>query len=162
MPLPSPYRSLSLTRRTGLVSHEITTSRDVRDNFIARIVSRGGGFRAEKLRSWPPEQLAREVVRHGMETLQDELMLLQTLYVELEPGLQIAFLDAAGVRRDGAMIPDDLEVPFADVATVRRAAAALMEQFGEDDALHYLRTIALYNTDAWPGLTTYLAEHTGE
>ena len=120
-------------------------------------MARGGGFRAEKLREWPPEQLAREVCRYGLETLQDELSLLQSLYVELEPGLQIAFLEAAGVPHDGSMIPEDLKTPFADVATVRKAALALLEQHGED-ARHYLQTIALYNTDAWPGLTALLVE----
>lgn len=157
MPLASPYRSLPATRRIGLVAHDITSSRESRDSYIRRIVARGGGFRAEKLREWPADQLAREIVRHGMETLQDELGLLQTLYVELEPGLQIAFLEAAGVPHNGAMIPDDLKLPFADAASVRRAALALLEQFG-DDARHYLRTIALYNTDAWPGLTVLLVE----
>ncbi|MEO5798326.1 MAG: hypothetical protein ABIZ70_07375 [Gemmatimonadales bacterium] len=157
MPQLSPYRTLPQARRIGLVAHDISSSRDSKNSYIQRIVSRGGGFRAEKLREWAPEQLAREVVRHGLESLQDELTLLQTLYVELEPGLQIAFLDLAGVRRDGANIPDDLKMPFADVATVRKAALTLLEQQGED-ARHYLHTIALYNTDAWPGLTAVLGE----
>lgn len=157
MPQLSPYRSLSQARRVGLVAHDIASSRDSRDSYIRRIIARGGGFRAEKLREWEPEQLAREIVRHGLETLQDELTLLQTLYVELEPGLQIAFLDLTGVPRDGAMIPDDLKAPFADVPTVRLAALALLEQYG-DDARHYLQTIARYNTDAWPGLTALLIE----
>lgn len=157
MPQPSPYRSLPATRRIGLVTHDISSSRESRDGYIRRIVARGGGFRAEKLRAWPPEQLAREIVRHSLETLHDELGLLQTLYVELEPGLQIAFLELAGVRHEGAMIPDNLKPPFADAATVRHAAQALVDQYG-DDARHYLRTIALYNADAWPGLAVLLEE----
>lgn len=157
MPQMSPYRSLPQARRIGLVTHEILSSRDSKQSYIQRIVARGGGFRAEKLRDWPPEQLAREVVRHGLETVTDELTLLQTLYVELEPGLQVAFLESAGVPHDGAMIPDDLKPPFADMPTVRKAAIALQEQYG-DDARHYLHTIALYNTDAWPGLTAWLVE----
>jgi hypothetical protein len=88
MSLPSPYRSLPVARRIGLLVHDISTNRESRDGYIRRIVARGGGFRAEKLRAWPPQQLAREIVRHGLETLQDEVGLLQTLYVELEPGLQ--------------------------------------------------------------------------
>ena len=160
MSLPSPYRSLPVARRIGLVAHDISTNRESRDGYIRRIVARGGGFRAEKLRAWPPQQLAREIVRHGLETLQDEVGLLQTLYVELEPGLQVAFLELAGVPHDGAMIPDDLKAPFAEASAVRRAALALLEQHG-DDARHYLHTIALYNTDAWPGLTPVLMEGEG-
>ncbi|MEP6589990.1 MAG: hypothetical protein ABJC19_02300 [Gemmatimonadota bacterium] len=158
MALPSPYRQLSAPRRVGLVAHDLSSSRPSRDAYIAKIVARGGGFRAEKLRQWPADQLAREIVRHGLESLQDELGLLQTLYVELEPGLQIAFLEAAGVPHDGAMIPEDLAVPFAEPARVRQAAEQLLADFGED-ARHYLRTIALYNTEAWPGLTAFLDEH---
>lgn len=157
----SPYRSLPAARRIGLVTHDISTSRESRDGYIRKLVARGGGFRAEKLREWPPQQLAREIVRFGLETLQDELGLLQTLYVELEPGLQIAFLELAGVPHDGAMIPDDLKNPYADVATVRSAALALLDQFG-DDARHYLQTIALYNSDAWPGLSGVLMEGAGK
>ena len=156
----SPYRSLPAARRIGLVTHDISTSRESRDGYIRKLVARGGGFRAEKLREWPPQQLAREIVRFGLETLQDELGLLQTLYVELEPGLQIAFLELAGVPHDGAMIPDDLKNPYADVAAVRKAALALLDQFG-DDARHYLQTIALYNPDAWPGLSVVLMEGAG-
>jgi hypothetical protein len=55
------------------------------------------------------------------------------------------------------MIPDDLKAPFAEGAAVRRAALALLQQHG-DDARHYLHTIALYNTDAWPGLSAVLME----
>jgi hypothetical protein len=157
MSQPSPYRSLPTARRIGLVAHDISSSREARDGYIRRIVARGGGFRAEKLREWSPEQLAREIVRFGLETLQDELGLLQLLYVDLEPGLQIAFLELAGVPHDGAKIPDDLKNPYANQAIVQRAAVALLDQFG-DDALHYLHTIALYNTDAWPGLTVVLEE----
>lgn len=153
----SPYRSLSAPRRVALVAQEIAASRDARDGYIQKIVAKGGGFRAEKLRQWQPEQLAREVVRHGLESLQDELGLLQMLYVELEPGLQVAFLEAAGVKHDGALIPEELQPPFAPADKVRSAAEALLRDFGED-ARHYLRTIALYNTEAWPGLTAFLVE----
>lgn len=160
MPAATPYRTLSPAQRLVLVTHDISHNRPSRDGYISRIVARGGGFRADKLRRWPAEQLAREVVRYNLETPQDELNLLVALYVELEPQLQIAFLDAAGVSHDGGSIPDSLALPYADADRVRRAADALITQHG-DDARRYLRTIALYNGDAWPGLLDRVADHAG-
>ena len=152
----SPYRTLSAERRLSLVTHEITNNRQSRDGYIARIVSRGGGFRPEKLRKWPADQLAREVVRHNLESFQDELGLMVLLYVELEPTIQITFLDTLGVEHNNGSIPEGLEPPFADAVQIRGAAEALVGEFG-DDARRYLRTIAMYNAEAWPGLTDIVA-----
>ena len=147
----SPYRTLGAPQRLALVTHDIAGSREARDSYVRVMVARGGGFRPEKLRKWPADQLAREVVRHNLETPHDELRLMVNLYVELEPALQIQFLDATGVRRDGASIPEDLEPPFAEASRIRAAAEALIAGHG-DDARRYLRTIAMYNGEAWPGL----------
>ena len=122
MATPSPYRSLSPERRTALVTHAIKASRDSRAIFMHRLASRPGGFRAVTLQSWPPDKLAREVVRLKAETSQDEFDLLHLLYVELEPAIQVAFLDAAGVPHEDARMPDDLEVPYTDAESVERAA----------------------------------------
>ena len=156
MAISSPYRTLPAERRIALVTHEITSNRQSRDGYIARIVSRGGGFRPEKLRKWPADQLAREVVRHNLESFQDELALMVLLYVELEPAIQTSFLDALGVAHTNGSIPEGLEPPFADAAKVAGAAAGLVAQFG-DDARRYLRTIAMYNGEAWPGLGEVVA-----
>lgn len=156
MATPSPYRTLSAAQRLSLVTQDIASSHEARDTFIRAMVARGGGFRPEKLRKWPADQLAREVVRHNLETPHDELRLMVTLYVELEPALQIEFLDAAGVPRDGASIPEDLEPPFADAVRVRTAAEALIAHHG-DEARRYLRTIVLYHEIAWPGLAEMMA-----
>ena len=147
----SPYRALPADKRQALVLHDISTNRDSREAYVQRIVKRGGGFRLETVRKRTNEQLAREIVRFGLETAQDEVGLLQTLYVELEPEIQIAFLEATRVPHEGANIAEELETPFADAETVRAAARALIESHG-DAARHYLRTIALYNSAAWPGL----------
>lgn len=155
----SPYRSLPPDRRVALVTHQIGNQREARDAYIQRILSRGGGFRRDTLRKWPPGQLAREIVRAGLETPHDELGLLLTLYVELEPAIQIAFLDATGVPHDGANIPEDLPLPYTDADTVRKAATALVAAHG-DDARRYLVTIATYNGEAWPGLDQVLTELT--
>ena len=115
--------------------------------------ARGGGFRAATLQSWPPDRLAREVVRLGAETPADELDLLQMLYVELEPGIQATFLDAAGVPHEGAVIPESLDVPYADADGVRRGAEAVRAAHG-DEGERYLRTLARYAADAWPGIAS--------
>ncbi len=151
MSLPSPYRSLPVERRLALVTHDITASRESRDAYIQRLVARGGGFRPETLRKWKVEQLAREIVRRNIETLQDEVGMLQALYVELEPQIQIQFLDAAGVAHQNGQIPEDLTAPFAQPDAIGRAAQLVQETHG-DDGRRYLRTIALYNGEAWPGL----------
>lgn len=147
----SPYRALPPARRLALMTHALNADRAVRNAYVQRLVARGGGFRAETLKKWPVDQLAREIIRRNVEGPQDELQLLLLLYVEIEPIYQTTFLEATGVPHDGANIADDLPTPFADQATVRKAAEALIAQFG-DDARHYLRTIALYNGAAWPGL----------
>jgi hypothetical protein len=151
MAIPSPYRTLPPARRTALVTHEINANRQSRDGYIAQIVARGGGFRPEKLRKWPAEQLAREVVRHNLETFQDELALMVLLYVELEPELQMTFLDRLGVPHDRGSIPEGLAPPFAAAGPIAAAAAELVMRYG-DDGRRYLRTIAMYNDEAWPGL----------
>jgi hypothetical protein len=157
MPTLSPYRTLPADRRISLVAHDIASNRDSRDGYIGRIVARGGGFRPEKLRKWPPEQLAREVVRHNLETAHDELGLMIALYIELEPAIQIAFLDAAGVAHQEGSMAAELEPPFADAVVIENAAQGLVDRFG-DDARRYLRTIALYNADGWPGLGDIVGE----
>lgn len=149
--MKTPYRTLPVERRLELVTHEISSHREVRDRFIASIVARGGGFRPEKLRKWPAERLAREVVRHNLETAQDELGLMVTLYVELDPSIQIAFFDSAGVTHQNGSMVEDAEPPFAAEDRVREAARVVEERFGEDGR-RYLRTIALYNGAGWPGL----------
>ena len=157
MPPVSPYRSLPADRRLALVTHDIAAHRQSREGYIQRIVSRGGGFRRETHRKWTPAQLAREIVRANLKTPQDELGLLQTLYVEVEPAIQVAFLEATHVAHEGASIPDDLKPPYTDAATVKSAAIALVKAHG-DDGRRYLQTIALYNADAWPGIGEVLAE----
>jgi hypothetical protein len=153
----SPYRSLPASKRLELVLHDLTTSKDARALYIQRMVARGGGFRPVTLRAWSLEKLAKEIVRLNLETFQDELGMLQTLYVEKEPELQIAFLDAAGVAHKDGHIPEDLEVPFASAELVAGAAKHLLAQHGEDGK-RYLRTIALYNGEAWPGLLQVIGE----
>ena len=151
MPTPSPYRSLPSERRLVLVTHAINTSREARALYVQRLISRGGGFRAVTLNSWPAEKLAREVVRMKAEQPQDELELLHLLYVELEPAIQITFLDAAGVAHEHGVMAEDLQPPLADEPAVRLAAAAAVEQHGADGA-RYLHTLARYSADAWPGI----------
>lgn len=157
---PSPYRSLPAARRVALITHLLRTTREARVLFIQRLVSRGGGFRAATLQSWPPDRLAREVVRLNAESASDELDLLHLLYVELEPAIQSTFLDAAGVRHENGKMPDDLEPPYADEAAVRRGAAAVHAAHGED-GLRYLRTLARYSADGWPGIAAATAELEG-
>ena len=152
----SPYRSLPAARRVALLTHVLTTHRETRALYIQRLVAKGGGFRAVTMQPWPAERIAREVVRLNAESAQDEIELLQLLYVDLEPGIQITMLDAAGVKHDGGKIDETLEPPYGDGAAVARGAVAVREQHG-DDGLHYLKTIARYNLAAWPGLDAYLA-----
>src|SRR5688500_11974899 len=151
MATPSPYRSLPAARRVALVTHAITASREARAAYAARLVARGGGFRAATVQGWPADRLAREVVRLGAESASDELDLLQMLYVELEPDIQATFLDAAGVPHTNGAMPEDLAPPFADEAAVRRGAAAVRERHGEDGE-RYLRTLARYASEGWPGI----------
>lgn len=154
---PSPYRSLSPERRTALVTHAIKASRDSRAIFMHRLASRPGGFRTVTLQSWPADKLAREVVRLKAESSQDEFDLLHLLYVELEPSIQVAFLDAAGVPHEDARMPDDLEAPYTDAESVARAAGVVRAQFAEEGE-RYLRTLARYNPEGWPGITALIAD----
>jgi hypothetical protein len=147
----SPYRSLPSDRRLAVVTHFIKSSPQARELYIQRMASRPGGFRAVTLRSWPPDRLATEVVRLNAQTPQDELDLLHLLYVELEPAIQITFLDAAGVPHENGRMAEDLEIPYADEAAVARAASAVRAQHGEDGE-RYLRTLARYSPVAWPGI----------
>jgi hypothetical protein len=151
MPNPSPYRSLPVERRQALLLHAITMSREARALYTQRLISRGGGFRAITLNSWPADKLAREIVRMKAEQPQDELDLLHVLYVQLEPMIQIDFLDAAGVAHEKGVMPDDLQPPFADEAAVRLASAKVLEQHGADGA-RYLHTLARYSATGWPGI----------
>ena len=157
MASPSPFRSLSPARRVALVTHALSASREARALYIQRLVSRGGGFRAVTLQAWPVDRLAREIVRLNAQSSQDELDLLQLLYVDLEPAIQITFLDAAGVRHEEGRIPEELGTPYADAASVRRAAAKVREVHGSDGE-HYLRTLARYGREAWPGIEGVVAE----
>ena len=160
MATPSPYRSLAHERRLALVTHAVKSSRESRAVFIQRLASRPGGFRLVTLQSWPADKLAGEVVRLKAETIQDEFDLLHLLYVELEPEIQVAFLDAAGVPHEGGRMPDDLEAPYTDAAAVARAAAVVRERFGDEGA-RYLRTLARYNPNGWPGITEVVADLEG-
>ena len=157
MATPSPYRSLPAEKRVALVTYALKANRDTRAAYVDRIVSKGRGFRAVTLLSWPADRLAREVVRLGVETPTDELDLLQLLYVEVEPQIQATFLDAAGVTHDNGRMPEDLEPPYADADAVRRGAAAVRETHG-DDGVRYLRTLDRYAREAWPGVEDVVAE----
>src|ERR1017187_3363394 len=119
MPNPSPYRSLLADRRVSLVLPALTTSREARALYTQRLISRGGGFRAVTLNSWPAEKLAREIVRMKAEQPQDELDLLHLLDSELEPPIQVPFLDAAGVAHEKGVMAEDLQPPFAGETAVR-------------------------------------------
>lgn len=152
----SPYRGLSPERRLALVTHAMKSSREGREQFIQRLVARGGGFRAATLRTWPIDKVAREIVRMKAESSNDELDLLQLLYLEVDPAIQITFLDAAGVEHENGKMPESLEPPYADADAVRRGAAAVRERHGED-GIHYLRTIELYSLDGWPGIDAIVA-----
>ena len=151
MPNPSPYRSLPAERRVALLMSAMTTSKEARLLYTQRLLARGGGFRAVTLNSWPAEKLAREIVRMKAEQPQDELDLLHLLYVQLEPAIQIDFLDTARVSHERGVMPEDLQPPFADEAAVKLASAKVIEQHGEDGA-RYLHTLARYSAAGWPGI----------
>jgi hypothetical protein len=157
MPNPSPYRSLPAERRVSLLLRAITTNREARTLYTARLLARGGGFRAVTINAWPAEKLAREIVRMKAETPADELDLLHLLYVQLEPMIQIDYLDAAGVAHEKGVMPEDLQPPFANAAAVRVAAAKVLEQHGEDGA-RYLNTLARYSAAGWPGIDEVVAK----
>lgn len=125
--------------------------------YVQRLVARGGGFRAVTLQAWPAERLAREVVRLNAESPHDELDLLHTLYVELEPAVQRTFLDAAGVAHANGVMAESLEPPYADAEAVARGAVAVRAAHGEE-GVRYLRTLARYSPAAWPGVTDQVAD----
>jgi hypothetical protein len=152
MPTPSPYRSLPAARRVALVQAAVTRHREARAKFAQRLVARGGGFRLAAVLAWPTDRLAREVVRTAAEHAADELELLQLLYVDLEPGIQITFLDAAGVAHEQGVIADSLEPPFAGAEAVAAGVAAVRATHG-DEGERYLRTLGRYAAHAWPDLT---------
>lgn len=156
MSKPSPYRALPPERRLALVMHAMKSGREAREQFIQRLVARGGGFRAATLRTWPVDRVAKEIVRTKAETSNDELDLLQLLYLEVDPAIQITFLDAAGVEHENGKMPDSLEPPYADPDAVRRGAAAVRERHG-DDGIHYLRTIERYSLEGWPGINAIVS-----
>jgi hypothetical protein len=149
---PTPYRSLPAEKRVALVTHVIKASKEGRMIMIQRMMSRGG-FRPVTLQQWPAEKLAAEIVRTKAESGSDELDLLHLLYVELEPAIQSDFLDAAGVKHENGKIPEDLKSPYADEAGVKRGVAAVRAKHGEDGE-RYLRALARYAADAWPGITS--------
>ena len=151
MPSLSPYRTLSVERRVALVTYELKTQRDARAIFIQRLVARGGGYRPASFQNRPAEKLAQEVVRLKVESAQDELGLMQTLYVDLEPTIQSTFLDAAGVMHTKGRIDEEAEPPFCSADAVKAGAAATMAAHG-DEAARYLRTIQRYASESWPGL----------
>ncbi|HET9066955.1 MAG TPA: hypothetical protein VFN22_14140 [Gemmatimonadales bacterium] len=151
----TPYRLLPDDTRLMLVTQDLKANSGSRASYIMRMVAKGGGFRPETLRKWKPEQLARDIIRRKLETLQDEIGYLQLLYVELQPEIQIAFCDAAGVAHENGSIPEALPMPLASAERVRAAADSLVSSFGERGR-HYLVTIATYNAEAWPGLAEWL------
>ena len=122
---------------------------------VQRMMSRGG-FRPMTLQQWPAEKLAAEVVRMKAESSNDELDLLHLLYVELEPAIQSTFLDAAGVKHENGKMADDLKSPYADYAGVERVIAAVRAKHGEDGE-RYLRTLARYAAQDWPGIDAAVA-----
>ncbi len=156
----SLYRELPAAKRVALLTAVLTQRKESRALFIQRMVARGGGFRAATLQTWPVAKLASEVVRMNAQTAEDELDLLQALYVDIEPAIQETFLKVAGVKANGASIDESLEPPFADAPAVKKAADAILAQYGAD-AVHYLRTIAKYAPGAWPGVDTIVAAQTG-
>jgi hypothetical protein len=147
---PTPYRTLSAEKRIALVKHMITSSKEGRALYLARLAAKTG-FRPVTLQSWPADKLAREVVRVRAETGDDELNLLHLLYVDLEPAIQSTFLDAAGVRHENGVMPEDLEPPYANEDAVKRGIEAVRAQHG-DDGERYLATLARYSADGWPGI----------
>ena len=153
----TPYRMLTPERRVALVIHAMKSGREGREQFIQRLVSRGGGFRAATLRTWPVDRVAKEIVRMKAETATDELDLLQLLYLEVDPSIQITFLDAAGVEHENGKMPESLETPYTDADAVKRGAVAVQERHGED-GVHYLRTIGRYSLEGWPGVDAIVEE----
>ena len=156
MPPLSPYRTLPVERRVALVTYELKTQRDSRPIFIQRLCSRGGGFRPASFQNWSAERLAAEVVRLKVESAQDELGLMQTLYVDLEPAIQTTFLDAAGVKHENGRMDEDVESPYCSAEAVAKAASATISAHGQEGE-RYLRTIHRYAAESWPGIDAIIA-----
>jgi hypothetical protein len=156
MPTLTPYRAMAAEARVALLERLMQAAPAYRSVFVQRIVEKGRGFRAATVAKWPPAQLAREVVRMKAETPQDEFDMLLALYVELDPAVQITFLDAAGVKHEGGKIDEELDPPYADAEGVRRGVEAVRAAHGDAGA-HYLMTIAYYSRDGWPGIDTLVA-----
>ncbi len=148
---PTPWRALPAERRVAIIAQAVKKYPGLRATLGQRLVARGGGFRAVTIMSWTPDRLAKEIVRFNAQQTQDELDLLHLLYVELEPAVQVAFLDAAGVPHADGVIDETLTAPFCDEAATRRAVAAVRAAHGEA-CEHYLATILAYNSESWPGL----------
>ncbi len=53
MAQPSLYRALSSERRLAIITHLLATRKEMRAVLVARLVARGGGFRAVTVASWP-------------------------------------------------------------------------------------------------------------
>ncbi len=152
---PTPYRSLSPEKRIELVKHAVTSAKEARALYVTRLAAKTG-FRPVTLQSWSADKLANEVVRTRAETSDDELSLLHLLYVDLEPQIQTTFLDAAGVKHEKGVMPDDLEPPYTDVDGVKRGVDAVRAKHGEDGE-RYLRTLARYSAEGWPRIGDYLS-----
>jgi hypothetical protein len=149
----SPYRALTPDERAELIVRVIKANKATRALFVMRVLEKLRGFRAVTLQKWPADQLAREVVRLKAETPQDEFDLLLALYVELEPEIQIAFLDAAGVKHEKGAIDDELDPPYGDAAGVAAGVAAVRAAHGARGE-RYLQTLLFYNSELWPGIET--------
>jgi hypothetical protein len=158
---PTPYRMLPAERRIALLTHAISTRREFRLLYIQRLAALPGGFRPVTLQSWPAEKLAREVTRRKAEKPDDEVDLLHHLYVEFDPSIQSTFLEVTGVKHEDGKIDEALEVPYTDAESVRRGAGAVRERHGTDGE-HYLRTIARYNPEGWPGIEQVIGELTAD
>ena len=140
----SPYRTLPAEKRVALITHAIKSSREVKALSAQRLIeARKGGFRAVTMMTWPADRLAKEIVRAHAETANDELDLLQLLYVELDPAIQITFLDAAGVRHEKGLMTEELELPYADAPAVERATAEVKRQIDGLESAVGRRTDAL-------------------
>lgn len=148
---PSPFKALPADRRSWLVQQALTRHKGAKALYAQRIAAKGGGFRVATLLSWSAERIGKEALRLGALTPQDELELLQLLYVDLEPQYQVTFLNAIGVAHENGVIPDDLEPPYGERDAVLRGAEAVLGAHG-DQGRHYLRTLVVYNLPAWPGL----------
>jgi hypothetical protein len=151
----SPYRALTPEQRAELIVRVIKANKATRALFVMRLLEKLRGFRAITLQKWPADQLAKEVVRLKAETAQDEFDLLLALYVELEPEIQIAFLEAAGVKHENGAIDDELDPPYSTPEGVAAAVAAVRTAYGERGE-RYLQTLLYYNKELWPGVESHV------